>query len=323
MKTRKDFLLSITTYSIGLMLILIYNPFASRAQHVGISEERAAVMRDEFIGSHHSIQTTDGETLFLRRWNPDRVISGKSEMAILILHGITAHSGAYDMAGEPFSQSGYTTFGLDYRGHGLSGGNRGDAPSLDRWVNDMAETVAFIKDLGFPEVVVLGHSLGVAATFSVANAIPNELAGLVMLSGAYEGREGLSKPPSFWEKVRIVTNAIFRPSHQSLGYYREGMTGSQDSLFTMKYTPRFMLMLDVKTLRLPEDMNIPVLVGIGDEDELFTVEKVKELYDLIPSNKKEFLVMENTTHSIIPRESWMQIVDWLDRSYYHQDLIRE
>lgn len=300
-----------------IVVIAFVGMACQHAQHVGISEERATVLRDNYKEPHHLIQTSDGETLFLRRWNPDSVFSEKSEVAILILHGITAHSGAYDMAGEPFSERGYTTFGLDYRGHGLSGGNRGDAPGLDRWVTDMAETVAYIKDLGHPEVVVLGHSLGVAAAFSVANAVPNEITGLVMLSGAYEGREGLSKPPSFLEKVRFLANATFRPSHQSVNYYREGMTGTQDSLFTMSYTPRFMTMLDVKTLRLPEDMNIPVLVGVGDKDELFTVEKVKELYDLIPGNKKEFLVMENTTHSVIPRESWMQVVDWLERAYSH------
>ncbi|MCE7054237.1 lysophospholipase [Algoriphagus sp. AGSA1] len=322
MKNRKIlkslFIVSISI--LGFIAILVYYPVYSNAQHVGISEETAAVLRDKFEGPHHLIQTTDDETLFLRRWNPDKLLSGKSEIAVLILHGITAHSGAYDMAGKPFSESGYTTFGLDYRGHGLSGGNRGDSPSVDRWIADMAETVGYIKDLGFSEVVVLGHSLGVAAAFSVANAVPDELSGIVLLSGAYEGREGLSDPPSFFEKARFLANAIFRPSHQSVKYYREGMTITEDSLFTMSYTPRFMTMLDVKTLRLPEGMDIPVLVGIGDEDELFTVEKVKELYDLIPSDKKEFLVMENTTHSVIPRESWMEVVGWLDRNYTSPDI---
>jgi len=54
-------------------------------------------------------------------------------------------------------------------------------------------------------------------------------------------------------------------------------------------------MLDVKQLRLPKDLNIPVLVGVGDKDELFTIDKVKELYDLVPGNKKEFLIMKDST----------------------------
>lgn len=316
------FLLIVVIAFVGMAFILVYYPVRSLAQHAGISEERAAVLRDKHTGPHHLVPTTDGETLFLRRWSPDSVHPEKIEVAILILHGFTAYSGAYDMAGIPFSESGYATFGLDYRGHGLSGGNRGDTPGTDRWITDMAEMVAYIKDLGFSEVVVLGHSLGVAAAFSVANAVPNEIAGLVLLSGAYEGREGLSKPPSFLEKLRFMASAVLRPSHQSYNYYREGMTVTQDSLFTMRYTPRFLMMLDVKTLRLPQDMNIPVLVGVGDKDELFTVEKVKELYDLIPGSKKEFLVMENTTHSLIPRESWMQVVDWLDRYYAALDILK-
>lgn len=298
-----------------LVIVLVYYPVPSRAKHTGITEERAAEMRGGYTGPHHLISTTDGETLFLRRWNPAGIESSKSEVAVLILHGITAYSGAYDMAGKPFSESGYTTFGLDYRGHGLSGGNRGDSPGLERWVADMAETVTYIKGLGFSEVIVLGHSLGVAAAFTVVNAIPDEIGGVVMLSGAYEGREGLSKPPSLFEKVRFLASAVFRPAHQAVAYYREGMTVTQDSLFTMSYTPRFLMMLDVKTLRLPEGLNIPVLIGVGDKDELFTVEKVRELYDMIPSTKKELVVMDNATHSVISRENWMQVVEWLDRTY--------
>jgi acylglycerol lipase len=179
----------------------------------------------------------------------------------------------------------------------------------------MAETVAYIRNLGFSQVVVLGHSLGVAAAFTLTNAVPDQIEGLVMLSGAYEGREGLSKPPSFFEKVRFIASAVFRPSHQSVEYYREGMAVTQDSLFTMRYTPRFLMMLDVKTLRLPDDLNIPVLIGVGDRDELFTVDKVKELYDMIPSKKKEFVVMNNATHSIISPDNWMQVVSWMDRNY--------
>jgi acylglycerol lipase len=316
------FLFAVIIVFLGMALGLVYYPVQSQAQHVGITEERASVLRDEFKDPHHLIKTTDGQTLFLRRWNPDSAVSDKKEIAILILHGITAHSGAYDMAGRPFSESGYTTFGLDYRGHGLSGGNRGDSPGVDRWITDMAETVAYIKDLGFPEVVVLGHSMGVAAAFYLANEVPEEISGIVLLSGAYEGREGLSEPPSFMDKVRFLANALFRPSHQSVDYYREGMTVSQDSLFTMSYTPRFLMMADVDKLKLPIDMNIPVLVGVGDKDELFTVEKVEELYGLIPGNEKEFLVMENATHSVIPRESWMQVVDWLNRTYRNPDILK-
>lgn len=93
------------------------------------------------------------------------------------------------------------------------------------------------------------------------------------------------------------------------------MTGSDDPLFNFSYTLRFLTMLDVKQLRLPESLNIPVLVGAGDKDELFDVDKVKEFYDAVPGIKKEFLLMKNTTHAKIPIESWEQIVIWLNKSF--------
>ncbi|MVM33110.1 alpha/beta fold hydrolase [Spirosoma sp. HMF4905] len=304
--------LLVLVFSIGL--ILAYLPTKSKTNHVGITPEKAAILRKNFVGAHNQFTTSDGETLFLRRWNPDSIEPAKKDIAVLIFHGITAYSGPYDMAGKPLSAGGYTTFGLDYRGHGLSDGNRGDSPGKERWIADLAESVRYVKSLGYPKVIVLGHSLGVASAICAADTVPDEISGLVLLSGAYEGKKGVSKPPTFYEKAKIFASSIFRPSYPAAEYYREGMTVTKDSLFNFRYTLRFLTMLNVKELRLPKTLNIPVLVGVGDKDELFSINKVKEFYNLVPGNKKEFLVMKNTTHAKIPVESWNQVVAWLDKT---------
>jgi alpha-beta hydrolase superfamily lysophospholipase len=219
------------------------------------------------------------------------------------------------MAGIPISAGGYTTYGLDNRGHGLSDGNRGDAPGKERWIADLAESVEYIRHLGYSRVIVLGHSLGVASAICAADSVPNDISGLVLLSGAYEGRKGLSTPPTFFEKARILSSAIFRPSYPAVEYYRKGMTVTKDSLFNFRYTLRYMTMLDVKKLRLPRDLNIPVLVGVGDKDELFEIDKVRDFYDSIPGSQKEFLIMKNATHARILPENWQEVVAWLDRHF--------
>jgi alpha-beta hydrolase superfamily lysophospholipase len=302
---------------IGLIgLALAFIPVKSKTHHAGITEEEATKLREDFKGPHETFTTSDGKTLFLRRWNPDTLTPAKKDIAVLLFHGITAHSGAYEMAGKPISAGGYTVFGLDYRGHGLSGGNRGDNPGKDRWYADLAESVKYVKSLGFSKVIVMGHSLGVASAICAANAVPDEIAGLILLSGAYEGRKGVGQQePSLFQKARILSSAVFRPSFQAIEYYRQGMTVTKDPLFNFRYTLRFVSMLDVKTLTLPKDLNIPVLVGMGDKDELFTLEKARELYDKVPGNQKEFLVMKNTSHAKIPPESWQECVNWLDRTY--------
>jgi alpha-beta hydrolase superfamily lysophospholipase len=296
-------------------LILAFLPFKSKTNHVSITPQEAVLLRKNYTGPHNEFKTSDGVTLFLRRWDPDTLVQVKKGIAVLIFHGFTAYSGPYNMAGVPISAGGFTTFGLDYRGHGLSDGNRGDAPSKERWIADLGESVKYVKSLGFSKVIVLGHSLGVAAAICAADTVPNEISGLVLLSGAYEGRKGLSTPPTFFEKAHILASSIFRPSYPAVEYYRKGMTITTDSLFNYRYTLRFMTMLDVTKLRLPKDLNVPVLVGVGDQDELFAVDKVRAFYDSIPGNQKDFLIMPNTTHAKIPRESWEEVVAWLNKHF--------
>lgn len=294
-------------------LVLAYLPTESRIKNKGITQGQAAVLRQNYTGPHNLMKTSDGETLFLRRWDPDTPV--KKGIAVLIFHGFTAYSGPYNMAGEPISKAGYTVFGLDYRGHGLSGGNRGDSPGKDRWIADLAEAVKFVKGLGYPKVIVLGHSLGVASAICAGDAVPQDISGLILLSGAYEGRKGLNKPMPFFKQAKILASSIFRPSYPAVEYYRDGMNVSKDTLFNFRYTLRFLTMLDVKTLRLPKDMNVPVLVGVGDKDELFAIDKVKEFYDLVPGTQKTFLVMKDATHAKISPANWAEVVDWLNRTY--------
>ena len=296
-------------------LVLAFWPVEWKIQNKGITPAEAADLRQNYPGPHAVFTASDGDTLFLRKWIPDSIEPKKKDIAVLIFHGFTAYSGPYNMAGMPISKGGFTVFGLDYRGHGLSGGNRGDSPGKDQWIGDLANAVREVRRLGYPRVVVLGHSLGVAAAICAADSVPNDIAGLVLLSGAYEGRPGVSQPLSFYDKARLVSSAIYRPSYRAVEYYRKGMRVSDDTLFNYRYTPRFVTMLDVKKLRLPASLDIPVLVGVGDKDELFAIDKVKDFYALVPGNKKEFLVMKGATHANILPENWDDVVQWLDKTY--------
>jgi len=309
-------LLGIIAFIVLAGVVLSFWPTPYKNHHKGLTPEQAATLRQEYSAPHNTFTTSDGETLFLRRWNPDSVVAEKQDIAVLLYHGITAHSGAYEMAGVPISEAGYTVFGLDYRGHGLSDGNRGDAPGKERWIADLGESVKYVKSLGYKRVVIMGHSLGMAAAICAADTVPDEIAGVILLSGAYESKTGNSVDQlSAFQKARILSSAIFRPSHQAVEYYREGMLGLDDPLFTYKYTFRFLTMLDVKQLHLPARMNAPVLVAVGDQDEMFEVDKVREFYDQVPQTDKEFLVWEGATHAEISRDHWEQIADWLDKKF--------
>ncbi len=272
-------------------------------------------LREKVDQPFHLLTTSDNETLFIRRWDPPVNSLAVEGVAVLILHGITAYSGPYDFMAQPLSAAGYTTFGLDYRGHGLSGGNRADSPGKERSQSDRIEALEFIKGLGFSKVIVLGHSLGVASAIYLAKEVKDELAGLVLLSGAYRGK----LPPrqfGLLEQATILTNSLFRPGKPVIEYKREGLVKSEDPLFNYVYTLRFVRMLDVKELVFEEAPPMPVLVGVGDQDELFSVEQVRELYDNIPGNNKEFWVIEDAIHAKFPDACWDDLVQWLDKQEF-------
>ncbi|MEZ5069559.1 MAG: alpha/beta fold hydrolase [Bacteroidales bacterium] len=305
---------------VGLLLILLFVlaflPLENPLPNHPVDADGAARLRDECEQAHLVFDSRDGESLFMRRWEPDSLRPGTRDVAVLIFHGVTAHSGAYAMAGEPLAAAGYTTFGFDYRGHGLSGGRRGDYASRQLWVSDLAHALDEVHAQGFEKVVLLGHSLGVAAAIYTAREVPDEVSALILLSGGYERREGTGGMTfTLLQKLQILSSAFLRPGRPVVTYYRENITGMDDPLFNFRYSYRALSMVQREYLDLPADLDIPVLVAVGEEDELFGPETITDLYNDVPGTHKELMFLPGATHASFPSESWASLIDWLDRTY--------
>jgi len=267
-------------------------------------------LREEFTGPHYLLKTVDKKMLFLRQYKP----ISESNIAILILHGITGYSGPYtEVMGEPLAKAGFDVFGLDLRGHGLSDGNRGDCPSRKLLLSDIEKVISFLKEK-YLKLIIMGHSLGVVTAGIALQQHQKQIDGLVLLSAARETRPGVYKKTPFGKKMKILFSGIFKPSKQVIEYYREGMSGLDDPLFNFKYTPRFLIALNPKKLMFP-DLEIPVLLGLGDEDELFTVDAAKELFEEINSPNKEFIVFKGAKHAEFPEDTGDQLVAWIKKNF--------
>ncbi|MFX1485177.1 MAG: alpha/beta hydrolase [Promethearchaeota archaeon] len=268
--------------------------------------------RREFDDPHLLLTTSDNETLFIRKW-----VSKKDDAkntGILLLHGITAYSGPYSLIAGPIIELGYNVYGLDLRGHGLSDGNRGDYPSKERYIKDLCEAIHFIKQI-HPKVVLLGHSLGVlSSVFVLGNCLEN-IDGVVLLSGARTTRPDVYPSISTLQKLKILLNSIFRPSKPVIQYYREGMVGLDDPLFNFNYTFRFMKIAQTRDFVFPDLGSMPVFVGIGDSDQLFSVEACQSFFDEIPSTNKKFHVAAGGTHTEFPPGSLNPLPIWLDEQF--------
>ena len=268
--------------------------------------------RKEFDGPHHLITTSDNQILFLRTWQAAGEVTKKS--AILLLHGITAYSGPYGMIAKPLTELGFTIYGLDLRGHGLSDGNRGDNPGIDRFSKDLCEAIEFVRNL-HPKVVLLGHSLGVLSSMIAISNCLDGIDGAVLLSGARTTRPSAYPSISTSDKLKILINSILRPSKPVVHYYRDGMVGLDDPLFNFYYTYRFMKIVRLRDFTFPDLGNMPVFVGVGDNDELFSIEACQALHNEIPSQNKMFHVVKDGRHTEFPAGGWEPLGKWLDKQF--------
>jgi acylglycerol lipase len=269
-------------------------------------------LREEYDNPHHLFVTSDGVTLFIRKWEPKTETQRRS--AILILHGLTAHSEPYSDVAEPLAERGFTVYGLDLRGHGLSEGNRGDCPSEERFVKDLCETIEFVKE-HHENVVLLGHSLGVLSSVLAMNHCLKNINGAALMSAGLGLRPGATQEFSLGQKLKILFSSIFAPSKPVVTYDREGLVGRDDPLFTFKYTLRFLRMVKFEDITFPDKLDFPVFVGIGDSDELFSVESCRALFEAIPSDSKEFYVAEGSKHAEFPEGAWNPLVVWMDSKF--------
>lgn len=119
-----------------------------------------------------SATTRDGLRLLTRHWAP----TGEPWARVLIVHGLSEHSGRHDRVGGWFAAAGVDAHAYDQRGWGGSDGRRGDVDRWDRLLDDLAERVDAARGeppAGLP-LVLYGHSMGglVCAGYVTAGGRP-------------------------------------------------------------------------------------------------------------------------------------------------------
>ncbi len=271
-------------------------------------------LRSQFTSPYCLVPTSDNKILFMRTWYPPAGTAGN--IAILFLHGITAHSGAYNnILATPLAKAGFYVYGLDIRGHGLSDGIRGDIPSTRRLILDICEALTYVRQK-HQKTILLGHSVGVVMACRALAHCSALVDGVVFLSFARAFRPGMHREITTWTKIKIGLSAIIRPSHPIISYYHPGIAGIGDPMYTFQYTLRFMRAINPRGRFLPPQIKIPVYVGAGEYDELFRVEDVRNLFVELPAHQKVFYVLPGAKHAAFPGECLNSLFDWIRAQAY-------
>jgi alpha-beta hydrolase superfamily lysophospholipase len=128
----------------------------------------------------HSLSAADGVPLFVADW----LLGTGAGEGIVLMHGLGEHCGRYAHVARFFNDCGYAVRSYDHRGHGRSGGPRGDVPDADTVMQDAKRVIDdFSANLSEPPLL-LGHSMGGTFAALYATRALSPLGGLILSSPA-------------------------------------------------------------------------------------------------------------------------------------------
>ena len=147
-------------------------------------------------------RSDDGEPLLAGQWEPDSEVKG----VICLVHGHGEHSGRYRHWAERLAGAGYAMLAIDLRGHGKSGGKRGDTPTFDHFSDDinlmLDEARREFKDI---PCFLYGHSMGgLLALFCLIQRRPLLNGAVItspLLHSVYDHKQYLTAMISFFSRI--------------------------------------------------------------------------------------------------------------------------
>jgi alpha-beta hydrolase superfamily lysophospholipase len=210
-----------------------------------------------------------------------------TEHAILYLHGFSASPvESYPLTENLARRWNANTIFARFRGHGIEGPEGMRGVKLEHWLVDTRRALEHARMLG-RKVVVLATSTGASLVLPELIASPEGIEAVVLQSpnfGLYaQSSELLLAPyPIAWLLGALV-----------LGPYRsfEPLSPRQALWWTTRYpfqaVLEMMRAMDLGRKARLEELKLPVLVLYSERDRVVSVEKMKEAFARMGSEKKE------------------------------------
>ena len=272
----------------------------------------ALTFREEYLRSG------DGLNLRVRVAEVDAPVAD-----VVLTHGLGEYCGRYEHVAAAFAAAGLRLWTYDLRGHGLSGGRRGDAAHYQLLVEDLAQLVERARGEA-NALFVMGHSLGGQITLSylLEHGI-NGLSGAVILSPWLR----LAFSPPKW-RVLLAKAALFvvpglcqkTPSDASqLSRDLEHLAAMPNpELCHDVISGRFFFAIEkagAQVLERASELQLPILLIHGAEDSVTCPNATTLLKERVASQDKTLIIYpeaRHETHNDLGRERVLtDVTEWI------------
>ena len=151
--------------------------------------------------------STHSESLALHDWP---LSAGWPTRGVVVLvHGLGEHVGRYVHVADRLNQWGFSVRGYDQYGHGESAGLRGELPTDDKLLTDLAAVIDDTRtrmDDRLP-LILLGHSMGGLVAAQLVSLKIRRVDALVLSSPALDTGQGVVQ--------KALMNSLYRVAPQS------------------------------------------------------------------------------------------------------------
>src|SRR5712692_10045067 len=118
--------------------------------------------------------------------------------AILALHGWADHAGRWRDVGERLCAAGYSTYVLDLRGHGRSGGRRGHLSRFSQLLGDLQAFRRAVRQRCDRPQLLFGHSFGALVALRYLETQPGDALAAAVIASPWLA---LAFRPATWKLV--------------------------------------------------------------------------------------------------------------------------
>lgn len=255
-----------------------------------------------------------------------RVYPSEAETVIVAVHG-SSGSGRYylPIARYLSEHRTATVYAVDLRGHGLSGGRRGDVDYVGQLEDDVADILTIVRSRHpAARIVMMGHSAGggLAVRYAAAERKP-VVDGYILLAPFLGAWAPTTKPASGGWAIPDMPKIVRLMAQSAIG-----ITRGQDDVtlrFNMSdaqrargnvgaYTFRMMTSLNPRSLRGRDLAGIhrPLLVLVGDQDESFYADQYEPLVRTYTAGTVHVLPHINHLEIVVHPRTAQEVEAWLN-----------
>jgi alpha-beta hydrolase superfamily lysophospholipase len=265
------------------------------------------------------LRSRDALDLAVRHWPA----TAPQRWTFVVAHGLGEHAGRYRRFAAWFGARGVEVYAIDHRGHGMSGGPRGHAPSQAALLDDLDQVVTLTTH-GEDRPVLVGHSMGGLIAIAYALALPDRIQRAVFSAPALMVKQRLPFWMRWLQPVHHVLPRLTVPNNLDV------RTLSRDPAVVEAYRAdplvhdQVSARLGAVTMGQGEtliaragEVRVPFLLLHGGDDGLVDPQGSERFFAGATAPGRALHVYPGLYHEIFnePEQArvYQDILDWLDR----------